>query len=423
MPKLLTFLPYFAAIAASSLLVAHPLEAGTSEANHEVLHVFRGQPDGAVPEAGLIMGTGGAMYGTTSVGGTGACSNDGGTPGCGTVFAVDSSGQETVLYSFTGHPTDGEAPEASLFQDSTGNLYGTTMQGGPKNNGTVFKLDRTGKETVLYSFCSGGYPCPDGAMPLGSVIVDEDGSIYGTTYYGGAEDYGTVFKVDSGGTETVLYSFTGGADGAYPLANLVFDKAGNLYGTATHGGSNKCQSGCGVVFTLSPSGEETVLHSFTGAPDGAEPDAGLIWDEEGNLYSTTGGGGSTNRHGSGTIFRLAPSGKETILHRFSGIPNGHTPSGVVRDTAGDLYGTAGGGIGRGCSLVGCGVVYKLSETGELTLLYKFKGGADGRGATPGLVRETSSGALYGTTATGGKTYGGSCLEHDGGCGTVFKLTP
>jgi uncharacterized repeat protein (TIGR03803 family) len=212
MTKLHRFLSCFATILASLLLVAHSLEAKTPKVSHKVLYVFQGQPDGAVPEAGLIMGTNGVMYGTTLVGGApGACSNSGG--GCGTVFAVDSSGHETVLYSFTGHPADGEGPEASLFRDSAGNLYGTTMEGGPKNNGTVFKLDTTGKETVLYNFCPGGYPCPDGAMPLGSVIVEEDGSVYGTTYYGGAEGYGAVFKVDSSGTETVLYSFTDGADG------------------------------------------------------------------------------------------------------------------------------------------------------------------------------------------------------------------
>jgi uncharacterized repeat protein (TIGR03803 family) len=164
------------------------------------------------------------------------------------------------------------------------------------------------------------------------------------------------------------------------------------------------------------------LHSFTGPPDGAEPDAGLIWDKEGNLYSTTAGGGTANRHGSGTIFRLAQSGKETVLHRFNGITNGHTPWGIIRDSAGNFYGTAGGGIGRGCSLVGCGVLYKLSRTDKLTLLYKFKGGTDGSGPTPGLVRD-SSGALYGTTAAGGRRNPDSCLDNDGGCGTVFKVTP
>src|SRR6266446_5514665 len=246
-----------------------------------------------------------------------------------------SVGNETVLYSFTGTNGDGAHPAASLIMDSAGNLYGTTQFGGvtscssgffvPPGCGTVFMLDRSGNETVLHSFTlTNG----DGANPAASLIMDSAGNLYGTTQLGGITSgncpnsgtntsapppvgCGTVFKLDPSGHETVLYSFTDtNGDGAQPVAGLIMDSAGNLYGTTPLGGvtsSSSCSgpspAGCGTVFRLEPSGHETVLHSFTGSPAGEDPEAGVIMDTAGKLYGTTYGGGSA---GDGTVFRLEP---------------------------------------------------------------------------------------------------------------------
>ena len=196
------------------------------------LYSFSGPPDGMNPQADLVEDTKGNLYGTTSQGGVtgGAC----GSLGCGVVFKLDTTGKETVLYSFAGEPTDGADPMAGLILDVSGNLYGTTSQGGTSNFGTVFKLDTTGKETVLYSFT--GKPT-DGADPMAGLVLDAAGNLYGTTSQGGtSSNFGTVFKLGTTGKETVLYSFTGGpSDGADPMAGLVLDAAGNLYGTTSQG--------------------------------------------------------------------------------------------------------------------------------------------------------------------------------------------
>jgi uncharacterized repeat protein (TIGR03803 family) len=189
-----------------------------------------------------------------------------------------------------------------LVRDKAGNLYGTTLQGSPLNCigtggcGVVFKLDTTGTETVLHTFVG-----PDGTYPIGDLVRDKAGNLYGTTYAGGTYGEGTVFKLDTTGTETVLYSFTGLADGAVPRAGLVRDKAGNLYGTTVEGGNLSCS--CGVVFKLDPAGGETLLHTFTGGADGGILYGGLVRDKAGNLYGTTANGGAS---GAGTVFKLTP---------------------------------------------------------------------------------------------------------------------
>ncbi len=198
---------------------------------------------------------------------------------------------ETVLYSFTGSPEgpDGALPDSGLIADSSGNLYGTTVEGGASGQGTVFKLSPGGIETVLHSFT--GFPS-DGAYPEAGLIADSSGNLYGTTVDGGASGCfgvggvgcGVVFKLSPGGTLTVLHSFTGGSDGATPVAGLIVDSSGNLYGTTPQGGVGSCTRGCGVVFKLSPNGTETVLYSFTGGSDGSGPAGGLITDSSGNLY-------------------------------------------------------------------------------------------------------------------------------------------
>jgi uncharacterized repeat protein (TIGR03803 family) len=193
---------------------------------------------------------------------------------------------ETVLYSFTGDKEGGN-PFASLIADSSGNLYGTASQGYPSNQGTVFKLSLGGTYTVLHAFAGGS----DGNFPTASLIASS-GNLYGTTLYGGGcSSCGVVFKLSPSGTYTVLHSFTGGSDGIAPYAGLIADSSGNLYGTTTGGGA----SGKGTVFKLSPSGTETVLHSFTGGSDGNIPFGGLIADSSGNLYGTTENGGASNR--------------------------------------------------------------------------------------------------------------------------------
>jgi uncharacterized repeat protein (TIGR03803 family) len=316
----------------------------------------------------------------------------------------------TVLHRFTG--PDGRVPYTSgVIRDLAGNLYGTTLTGGavtaacPSGCGVVFKLDPTGKETLLYSFTVGD-------IPQGALIRDWAGNLYGTA---GGGSSGVVFKLDPAGKETVLYGFSGGADGGSPLAGVIGDLAGNLYGTTVNGGRYICstppfpqaQIDCGVVFTVDPTGKETVLYSFTGGADGASPSAGLFRDWKGNLYGNTQYGGITTGpcvgvpllfSGCGVVFKLDPTGKETVLYRFTGGADGAYPeAGLIRDRAGNLYGTAstnGGGSTFVCP-PSCGVVFKLDPTGKLTVLHTFTGGPDGGGPSAGLIPDRE-GNLYGT---------------------------
>ncbi len=395
-----------------------PSEAGNSKAKYQVLYSFQGQPDGAEPYGGLTLDAGGTLYGTTEWGGSGSCSG-GYDPGCGTIFAVNSKGQETVLHSFAGSPTDGESPDAPPARDSSGNLYGVTNFGGAYDRGTVFKLDTNGAETVLYSFCPGGSPCTDGAVPNSPLVLDANGSLYGTTFLGGASYYdGAVFKLAPDGTETVLYSFSGGGEGeGSSFGGVIFDAAGSLYGTTVYGGKYDL----GTVFELTPHSDgtwtPTVLHSFKGTPDGAFPSGRLALDAKGDLYGTTQGGGekgsrSCQRDGCGTVFRVTPTGKETVLYRFTGPGEGSSGfwpgGGVIRDPAGNLYGGAAAWDG-GC---GCGLIFELNKMGKLAVLHKFSPGAGGYGPTGTLVRD-AAGNFYGTAQFGGQF----------GYGTVFKLTP
>jgi uncharacterized repeat protein (TIGR03803 family) len=384
-----------------------------------VLHSFTGA-DGGIPTAGLVRDAAGNLYGTTAVGGAECPFPVNGT--CGVVFKLSPSGTETVLHTFTGEE-DGGIPRAGLIRDSTGNLYGTTQWGGSGHPcagegntcGVVFQLNPNGTETVLYSF-SGA----DGGQPYAGLIQDAEGNLYGTTQGGGASNAGVVFKLSPSGTETVLYSFTGGADGALPEAGLVRDAAGNLYGTTPSGGEHVdgCPGrGCGVVFKVSSGGTETVLHSFTGGADGVLPEAGLVRDGEGNLYGTTYGGGAFSR---GVVFELircdtAASGYEfKVLYSFTGGIDGAYPAaGLLRDAAGNLYGTTSGGASGGR-----GVVFKLGPTGAEMVLHSFTGGPGGANPVAGLIQDPA-GNLYGTTSSGG-IKSDAC---NGFCGVVFRLTP
>ena len=252
-----------------------------------------------------------------------------------TVFKLDHAGNETVLYSFTGG-TDGNTPYSGVIRDEAGNLYGTTVGGGAFGSGVVYKVEPWGKETVLYSFCSQPN-CADGASPSAGVIRDSAGNLYGTTAGAGAHGKGTVFKLDpASGKETVLYSFTGGPDGAQPVASLIRDDDGNLYGTASTGGdlSKRCTSfmpGCGVVFEIDPAGKQTVLYTFTGEADGANPYSALL-KASGNLYGTTYGGGDTTSApcsgtGCGVVFKLDKATKPCCTPSLE-APMGRIPRSV-----------------------------------------------------------------------------------------------
>jgi uncharacterized repeat protein (TIGR03803 family) len=382
------------------------------------LYSFPGGADGAYSYVRLVRDSTGNLYGTTWYGGA---------FGDGTVFELTSSGKETVLYSFTSADQNALVAPSALIRDAAGNLYGTTQTGGDlscsggSGCGLVFKLDSSGKETVLYSF-SGGV---DGGLPVSSLVRDAAGNLYGTAETGGdltcaaGSGCGVVFKVDSAGKETVLYSFSGKTDGETPKAAVVRDTAGNLYGTTLSGGnlSQKCAggTGCGTVFKLTPSGKETVLYSFKGGADGQSP-SGVIRDAAGNFYGTTFYGGT---FGGGTVFKLNSSGKKTLLYSF---PAGEfvpvTPSGVIRDAAGNLYGTTVYGGDFNCSGgLGCGTVFKVDATGKETVLYTFAGSTDG--AEPSGLIQDKAGNLYGTTVYGGDL---NC-DRGLGCGTVFKIIP
>lgn len=390
-----------------------------------ILYSFTGGTDGGNPSAGLAQDPQGNLYGATAEGGNPACNNGG---GCGTVFKVDTSGHETVLYSFTGVGGDGMGPVARLLLDAQGNLYGTTNEGGDLacgngyGCGTVFKIDTSGHETVLYTFTGTG---GDGAWPSAGLIRDAQSNLYGTTGYGGnlaceagsGEGCGIVFKVTSAGQETVLYTFTGtGGDGALPYSPLVQDAQGNLYGTTNEGGDPACYggNGCGTVFKIDTSDHETVLYTFTGADDGAYPSAGMVLDSQGNLYGTTAYGGSNSE---GNVFKLDTTGHESVLYSFTGLADGGYPNDLIRDSKGNLYSTTyvGGDITLcyAYGSYGCGTVFKINPSNKETVLYVFTG-TEGDGAYPpaGVVRD-SQGNLYGTTAYGGAN----------GDGAVFKIAP
>jgi len=354
------------------------------------LYNFTGSSDGGYPYGNVVSDPSGGLYGTTYYGGT---------AGLGVVFKLDTAGTETVLHSFKGGTTDGEYPFAGLVRDKAGNLYGTTESDGPSGYGVVFKVDSGGTESVLYGFAGG---TTDGCVPLGGLIRDKSGNLYGTTEACGASDYGIVFKLDKKGKETVLHSFGGGSsDGAFPLyTSLLMDKNGNLYGVTEEGGS----SNEGVLYKLSKKGVLTVFHSFTGSTtDGCYPFGAPLMDGGGNFYGTTESCGSS---GYGIVFKVDKKGRETVLHSFAaGTSDGAYPfSGVISDAKGNLYGDAQGG---GAS--GEGVVYKLSKSGMLTLRHSFSG-SDGAYPLGGLLRG-AKGALYGTTEAGGTS----------GYGTVWSL--
>jgi uncharacterized repeat protein (TIGR03803 family) len=288
------------------------------------LYSFKGPPtDGQNPSAGLLIDSEGNLYGNAG---------GGGFHNSGIVFEITPAGTEKILHYFKGSPDDGSGPAGVLVRDSQGNFYGTTGGGGTNNDGTIFKLTPAGKESILYNF-SGK---PDGRYPVSGVIRDSQGNLYGTTLEGGANNGGSVFKF-SAGVETVLHSFhSTSTDGQFPYDGLLLDSAGNLYGTTSNGGT----SNYGVVYEITAAGAEEILYTFKGGEhDGAIPFCTLIMDSQGNLYGTT--SVVVNFPGPfGTVFEITPQGKEIILHKFTNSPDGYSPmAGLVMDSHGNLYGT------------------------------------------------------------------------------------
>jgi len=280
-----------------------------------------------------------------------------------------------------------------------------------------------GTETVLYTFRGGA----DGSLPAAGLVADTAGNLFGTTYFGGGGACGpgrcgTVFELAPTGSETVLYAFKGDRDGALPQGGLVADESGNYYGATSQGGA----SASGTVFKLAPDGTETVLHVFKGGKDGYYPAGDLTADNKGNLYGTTEFGGhmdvsECNYDGCGTVFEIKPGGTKTGLHAFRGGNDGIEPTaGVISDGNGNLYGTTSGGGGVNCA-TGCGTVFKIGPDGTETVLYAFQGGSDGSEPVAGLTMDIG-GNVYGTTSYGGAG-GANCPEGTLGCGTVFKVAP
>jgi uncharacterized repeat protein (TIGR03803 family) len=322
-----------------------------------ILYNFTGGIDGGEPHGTLVRDAKGNLYGTAEFGGdlNVQCV---GMQGCGVVFKISPAGQETVLHSFTGG-ADGAQPLAGLTIDSNGNLYGTTAGGGNSGCdyfavgcGVVFKIDAAHKQTVLYSFAGGS----DGGVPECRLILDSSGNIYGSTTGVGAGGQGTIFKLDTIGHETILLTF-GGTNGSQPYGSLALDGKGNLYGT-TYGGGNliDCNPGfgCGIVFQLKPDGQEPILNVFTGGSGGWGPVAGLVRDRKGNLYGTTGlGGGGTDC--CGVAFKVTPNSAESVLHTFTGGADGASPdTDLTQDINGNLYGGAQGGT------YGFGVIFEIT---------------------------------------------------------------
>jgi uncharacterized repeat protein (TIGR03803 family) len=287
-------------------------------------------------------------------------------------------------------------PLAPLFKDAAGNLYGSTLEGGASGNGTIFKLDLTGTETVLYNSAIVNNDPPDG-IPI---VLDKAGNIYGAVSFAINFDCGSIIKLDPAGNETTLYTFSGAADGCSP-STLVLDSGGNVYGETFSGGDFNCVpfvnpgQGCGTIFKLDPAGNFTTLYTFQGSGDwGGMGGDVLIVDSERNLYGSTFYGGASWQRGGqsyGAVFKLDTTGKKTTLYNFTTGTGGTNPLGVVEDSEGNLYGTTGGG-----GSFGYGTVFKLDTTGRLTVLYTFPKGTSANGS----AILDPAGNLYGTAVSG-----------------------
>lgn len=354
------------------------------------LYSFAGPPnDGATPFGGVAVDKSGNIFGTTYAGGQSSL---------GTIFELAPSGSsytESVLHSYSG--ADGSLPGASPFLDVADNVYATATQGGAYNAGTALELSPSGDtyaETAAYSFGNGS----DGSAPNGG-FVQVGATLYATTASGGKYGSGAIVALSAASLqETDVYDFKNGTDGAYPLSTLAADASGALYGTTVAGGSAKA----GTVFKFVPSGKggsESVIWTFQAKSqnDGASPNSGVVLDAAGNVYGTTASGGATL---SGVVYRLKPNGAhyaETLLHTFSGGSDGAQPIGGLALIGKDLYGTTSSGSGSFC--LNCGTIFRIKTSGHAySILHTF---GDGDGANPLATLFATGDAVYGTTSNGG----------------------
>jgi uncharacterized repeat protein (TIGR03803 family) len=330
---------------------------------------------------------------------------------CATTAIVSGAQTFNLLVDFDG--TNGSHPVGALVEGTDGNLYGTTFYGGiyADGFGTVFKITKSGALTTLHTFCPPQSDCSDGANPSAGLVLANNGSLYGTTPYGGvSSDYGpvdgTVFKIDASGALTTLHTFAN-TDGALPYSGLVQASNGNLYGETSSGGAN----GYGTVFKMTLAGAVTTIYNFcakTNCIDGASPQGTLVQAADGNLYGTAYSGGANNM---GTVFRITPGGTLTTLHSFDGADGTHPPDGVVQGTDENLYGTTIQG-----GTYNSGTVFKITSSGAMTTLYNFCAQAncpDGEILEAGLIQATD-GNFYGVASDGGPY-----LYY----GDVFEITP
>ncbi|MBV9104108.1 MAG: hypothetical protein JO060_10995 [Candidatus Eremiobacteraeota bacterium] len=417
--------------------ISHFGNVATTAGHETILYSFKAGNDGGDPLGALIADSSGALYGTTAFGGGSGCLFQ---AGCGTVFKLSPAKvgyHETILYRFQGG-TDGDGPAAGLVADNSGALYGTTEYGGGSaNGGTVFKLTPSGStytETVLHVFTGGA----DGYAPLSSLLLGQNGVLYGTTLLGGTGSCGggmgcgTVFSITPNGseyTERIVYRFKGGKDGATPAAPLMSDSSGTLYGAAATGGIAHCggapiNDGCGTIFTLTPNRSNfafRVLHRFHGAPhDGANPFGSLV-SYGGTIFGTTEYGGKRN---VGSVFMMIPGSFgfgtlryfESVIQNFHGTGDGEYPlAGLVVDSNETLYGVTQ----YGGSAHSSGTAFQLVQSAgafTFSVLHHFTGGNGGDDSGyPTATLLLLNGALYGTAPEGGNA--------PAWAGTAYRLQP
>jgi uncharacterized repeat protein (TIGR03803 family) len=362
----------------TTFFLATASDTSAADSRLSVLHTFTGA-DGSRSAASLVQATDGNFYGTTQ---------DGGAFTRGTIFRMTPAGVVTVMHSFAGG-VDGNTPLAALTQATDGNFYGTTYFGGGLSLGCVFRMTPAGSVTIIHGFGTG----TDGANPRAALIQASDGNLYGTTEKGGGRDRGTFFGMTLTGQTIFKYEFSGAADGAYPFAPVIQAKNGALYGTVRSGDF----STFGRVFRVF-GGVVSVLHTFTSGADGANPVAALLEGADGNLYGTTHFGGTFNQ---GTAFRMTPGGAVTIIKSFSGGTDGANPdTALIQPRDGNFYGAA-----SASATAGDGTLYKMSPLGVVTTLHTFTGGTDGGTPLGGLI-EAAAGKLYGTTSESGASADG-----------------
>jgi uncharacterized repeat protein (TIGR03803 family) len=367
----------------------------------KVLHVFDDENRAAEPQGSVIRDAAGNIFGTTV--------------NAGAVFKIGPKGKESDFFYINGGDT-GIFPTGSLTQDAAGNIYGVA-EGGSGGAGVVYKLSPQAKETILFAF-QGGLNTTNPVEPAGGVLLGKNGDIFGAAQFGNRQvcdiGCGSIFRLDAAGVMHFLHQFTGGVDGGYPVGPLVQDAAGNLYGVTETGGDRTCPefyftagTGCGIVFKIAKSGRFGVLHTFAGGADGAIPQGGLLLDKNGNLFGTAIKGGIAE---NGTVYEISSDGTYTVLHRFT-KPEGQNPNGgLVEDETGNLFGTTQ--LGGNHFL---GTVFELNPQGSVRVLHHFQGLADGASPLAGLFRD-SAGHLYGTTVK-------NFLVNSVQGGGVFEVTP